>query len=1011
MSTQQAPALRLALVIALLFAAPVRAQTTGATIRGQITDSASHAPLPFAEVVVVSGNATVRGGRANAAGQYTIGAVPAGTVTLRARLVGYAPQERHITVSDGEVTVADFRLDPRVTQLDQLVVTGTGGVSQRRAVGNVIETINATDVMQVAPARSVEQLIGARTPGLIVLPATGQVGTGAQLRVRGASSLSLSNEPIIYIDGVRMDADAAQGPVQRGGAGASRLNDINPEDIESIEVIKGPAASTLYGTEASNGVIQIITKRGKSGRTRFELTTRQGTNWLANPEGRAGYLFGKVPATGEIISFNLYQHEIQSGNGPIFTNGRNQGYSLGLSGGSDANRYRLTANYDDDVGVVSYNWDKKFSARANVDVIATNQLQLQGSIGHIRDRTRLAQEAIDVDPFSNLVWGTPLTMTTNKRGFSTAPPEEWSSVDSHADNDRTTLSLTATYTPREWFTHRLVAGLDVSAENNWLLYPKATPGTLLAIAANAAGSKQVQRLSRQFLTLDYGGSLKYGWNDAVRFTTSGGLQAYRSELSGITATALTFPASPITAVTGGTNRNGIEDFVANATVGIFGQQQVAWHNRLFLTAALRADDNSAFGKDFAAAYYPKFSASWVVSEEPWWRMPVLGDLRLRAALGAAGRQPGTFDAARLYDPTTGYLNQPGLVPASLGNPQLRPERSNELEVGFETTVLKNRADVSYTHYARTITDAIVNSPIPPSVGFPGFQVINIGRVKGWGDELAVNMRVLQGRRVGWEIGTQLATNGNRIEDMGSTQFLTVGGGGQAQNRVGFSIADFFLYKVRVPKTDASGAPLLAQSTCDGGTGIGGLEQGGADVPCSTAPRVLWGHSQPTWQLGVSNTVTLFDNLRLYARVDGNGGHLQSNTEIRALHNQGSTEAVIKRDDPFLQVYRSIEADAVGTYKAGFLRLRELSATYSLGPRLVQRLGATGASLSVAGRNLSMLWTAQHGWNTSRDGEIYVDIAHQHVWDPEIRAIGQLSNGFQTILPPTASFTTTVRLTY
>jgi hypothetical protein len=392
-------------------------------------------------------------------------------------------------------------------------------------------------------------------------------------------------------------------------------------------------------------------------------------------------------------------------------------------------------------------------------------------------------------------------------------------------------------------------------------------------------------------------------------------------------------------------------------------------------------------------------------------MPFIDELRLRSALGAAGTQPGSFDAARLYDPTTGYQNQPGLVPGQLGNPALKPERSRELEIGFEATVLHNRADISYTHYSRKITDAIVNSPVAPSVGFPGFQVINVGRVAGWGHELAANVRVLQGRRVGWEIGTTLASNGNRIEDMGGTQFLTVGGGGQAQNRVGFAIGDFFLYKVRTPKTDASGAPLISQSLCDGGTGVGGLEQGGPDAPCNTAPRVFWGHSQPTWQAGLSNTVTLFERLRLYARVDGNGGHLQSDTEIRALHNQGSTLAVLMKDDPFLQVYRSIEADAVGTYKAGFLRLRELSATYTLDQRLAQRLRASGATVSVAGRNLSMLWTAQQGWNTSRDGEIYVDIAHQHVWDPEIRAVGQLSNGFQTILPPTASFTTTLRLTF
>ena len=1011
MSKRTIPRRYLLLVVASLGAASASAQSSSAVIRGQIVDSAAQAPLAGAEVYLIAGgnSAVTRSIRAGVGGRYTLTGVPAGAVILRVRLVGYAPKERRLSVRDGETVDVDFALTQRLTQLDQVVVTGTGGVTQRRAVGNVIETINAQDVLAVAPARSVEQLIGARTPGLIVLPSTGQVGTGAQLRVRGVSSLSLSNDPLIYIDGVRMDASSARGPVQRGGAGASRLNDVNPEDIESIEVIKGPAASTLYGTEASNGVIQIITKRGKSGKSRFDVTTRQGTNWLANPAGRAGTLYGKVAATGEIINFNLYQHEIDIGRPAIFSTGRNQGYSTSLHGGTDANRYYMSASYDDDVGVVSYNWDKKFSARANVDVLANDKVRLQGSIGHIRDRIRLAQQAIDIDPFSNLVWGTPLTMNAGQRGFGFSPPEEWSTAESHADNDRTTVSLTANYTPTEWFTHRLVTGLDVSAENNWTLYPRQPLGNLDFLGNNGLGSKNASRALRNFLTLDYAGSLKYGWRDAARFTTSVGLQHYRSELSTISATGSTFPATPITTVTGGATRSGTEDYVANATVGMFVQQEAAWNNRVFVTAALRGDDNSAFGKDFSAAYYPKLSGSWVISEEPWFRMPLLESLRLRGALGAAGTQPGTFDASRLYDPTVGYQNAPGLLPGSYGNPALRPERSREFELGFETALLQGRADVAYTHYSRKITDAIVNSPIAPSVGFPGSQVVNIGQVSGWGDELALNVRVVQGRKVAWELGTQLASNGSRIEDMGGTQFLTVGGGGQAQNRVGFSIADFFLYKVRSAKLDATGAVL--QSICDGGTGKAGLEMGGADVPCSAAPRVLWGHSQPTWQAGLNSTVTLFDVLRLYARVDGNGGHLQSDTEIRALHNQGSTEAVILRNDPFLQVYRAIEADAPGTYKAGFLRLRELSASYTIGSRLTQRLGASGGTISVAGRNLSMLWTAQHGWNTPRDGQINVDIAKQHVWDPEIRAVGQLSNGYQTILPPTASFTTTLRLTF
>jgi outer membrane receptor protein involved in Fe transport len=219
-------------------------------------------------------------------------------------------------------------------------------------------------------------------------------------------------------------------------------------------------------------------------------------------------------------------------------------------------------------------------------------------------------------------------------------------------------------------------------------------------------------------------------------------------------------------VSGTTTRNATEGYQANATVGLFVQQALALNNRLFLTAAVRGDANSAFGKDYAAAYYPKASVSWVVAEEPWWKEKagvvgrVLGDLRLRGAYGAAGTQPGTFDAARLYTSSVGYQNVGGLVPSSFGNPQLRPERSTELELGFETSLINRRMDVSYTHFGRTVTDAIVNVPVPPSVGFPGNQVVNIGRLSTWGNELAATFRVVQGRRVAWEVGTQLANNGN-----------------------------------------------------------------------------------------------------------------------------------------------------------------------------------------------------------------------------------------------------------
>jgi TonB-linked SusC/RagA family outer membrane protein len=1020
MSTRMVP--RWLLLLAVVTLGAHAAQAQAGRITGQVTDSAVARPLSGVEVVVVGAAGTAQmTARTDEAGRYTLANVAPGSVRVRARVPGFAPKDRVVTLAAGGAATADFALALRSIQLDQVVVTGTGGAVERRSVGNVIESINADSILATAAPRSVEQLIGARTPGVIVLPASGQVGTGAELRVRSVGSLSLSTNPIVYIDGIRMDADPSQGPAQRGSAGASRLNDINPEDIESIEIIKGPAAATLYGTEASNGVVQIITKRGQTGAAHWDFSTRQGTNWLANPEGRAGLLYAK-DSTGALTSMNLYQYSIAQGQGPVFSNGRNQGYSLDLHGGTDITRYFMSSSFDNDVGVIPWNYEKKGGGRANIDVQPLQTLHLGGSVAFIRDRIRLAQPGeINPDPFSNLVWGSPKLIPTTG-GFGFAPRSLWDDVENHADNDRTTTSIQANYEPVRWFSHRLTAGLDVNSENNWTLYPRETAANAGFFGSSGLGSKSVNRLTRNFLTLDYTGNLKYTWRGDYDLTTSFGLQSYRSEFTGITASGTTFPAAPITTVGGTTTRSADESYVANATVGMYVQQQLAWRNRLFFTAAVRGDDNSAFGKDYSAAYYPKVSASWVLSEEPFWQdhlgavSRIVDNLRLRGAYVAAGTQPGTFDAAQLYTSSTGYQNQPGLVPFSVGNPQLKPERSTELELGFETSFLQDRLDMSYTHFGRDVRDAIVNVPLSPSTGYPGSQVVNIGKVKAWGNELAANLQILRGRRVGWDIGTQLANNGNMIQDLGGQQFLTVGGGGQAQNRVGFGIADYFMYKVRSADLNADGS--VAKATCDGGTGKAGLMQGGADAPCpigsftgTAAPRVFWGHSQPTWQAGLNSTVTLYQNLRLYARVDGNGGNWQEDTEIRALHNQGSTKEVILHNDPYLQTYRAIEADATSMYRAGFLKLRELSASYTLPPSLVSRAHASSASLTVAGRNLSMLWTAQQGWNTSRDNEIYVDVANQHVWDPEIRAIGSRTNGYQTVLPPTASFVVSARLTY
>lgn len=217
-------------LLLLVQPASVLAQQTG-TVEGTVLAATSQRPLAGAQVSI---EGTGLGSLVQSSGTFTISNVPAGDHTVRVTMLGYAPTERDLTVGPGETVTIEFALTSQALALDEVVVTGTAGGTQRRAIGNVVDRLDASGVMEVTPVTSVNQLIGQRSPGVQIQPATGQVGAGAPIHIRGVSSLSLGSTPLIYIDGVRMDSRHNQGPAARGGAPVSRLDDLNPEDIESI---------------------------------------------------------------------------------------------------------------------------------------------------------------------------------------------------------------------------------------------------------------------------------------------------------------------------------------------------------------------------------------------------------------------------------------------------------------------------------------------------------------------------------------------------------------------------------------------------------------------------------------------------------------------------------------------------------------------------------------------------------------------------------------------------------
>jgi hypothetical protein len=583
------------------------------------------------------------------------------------------------------------------------------------------------------------------------------------------------------------------------------------------------------------------------------------------------------------------------------------------------------------------------------------------------------------------------------------------------------------YNPVKWHTQRLTVGVDVNGQQNWTLHPKQPLGALDAWGAtDGLGNKTSQRLTRRLLSLDYSASADYHLFNMfpdLLLTTSAGLQYYRRETSSITATGQNFAAIPLTTVSGGAVTTGAEAYEENATEGLFVQEQGAWKNRIFLTGAVRGDANSAFGKSYKAAIYPKVSGSWVLSEEPFWKLHLVDQLKLRAAFGAAGQQPGTFDASQLYTPVVAYQDLPGLVPAALGNPALKPERSSELEYGIDASLFKGRVDLTLTRYERWVSDAIVNKPVPPSQGFywtggtfTGSQIVNLGAVRGWGNELGFNTRIVDGRKFGAELGIQIATNGNKITDLGGIPLIAPGG--RTEDRLGYPIGGLFVKKVLSANIDSVAGTVLSD-LCDGGTGPYGTDPGGAAVPCASAPRLYLGPSQPTWQLGISPAFTLFRNLRLEFRLEGNGGHHTVNSETRATGNLGLSYAVVAHNDPMVLAYRKEENDVMGIYNGSFVKLREIAATYTLPQRLARRFLAQHGSITFAARNLMMIWTGTNGFNTPRDGHVIITgwnsgntpLGGLWTWDPELRSTGQIATEYQTVMPPAASANVTVRLTF
>ena len=958
------------------------------TITGIVVARTGLTPLAAVQVHIPdAGIGTLTGQN----GRFTLSNVPAGEHTVRFQRLGFRTSTQVVQVVAGQSLELNAELQAEALSLDEMIVTGTPGGTQRRAIGNVVDRIDASELIKNSPSVNVEQLIGGRSAGVNVRPAPGMVGTGTAIHIRGVSSMSLGNQPLLYVDGVRVDNNPSAGPPLRQGRQVSRFNDINPEDIESIEIIKGPAAATLYGTEASNGVIQIITKRGAQGAAQFDVTVRQGANWMPNPAGRLSPVYSYNRATQVTDSVNLYQSEADQGNN-IFQTGHMQSYTASLRGGTDIVRYYLSADFDDHEGILDYNTHEKFSTRANVTVVPSENLNVDANLGFVRSNTRFAQAAPGFGIWDMLVWGSPTRLNTPTRGFQYASPETAGLIESRSLYNRFTGGLQVSHNITGWLVQRATLGLDAGFDESSRLFPRVPAGQQNFFGGRGTGEKLVENNNTLFTTMDWGATATWQARPDLNSQTSIGIQYYHRQSSTSGALGQNFAVPAITTVSGAASSTGSEDFIENKTLGTYIQQQFGWRDRVFVTGAIRADDNSAFGADFDAAIYPKFSATWVISEEDFFDFGPIGTLRFRTAWGMAGQQPDVFDAVRLYNPSTGPGNQPVLLPGSFGNPALKPEVGQELELGFDAGIMDERISFSFTYFNKDTKDAIVNARVRPSLGFPGNQIVNLGEVRSWGTEVTLAADVLQRDRFAIDAGVNFGTHKNEVVDLGG--LAPIRHGTDQQHRTGYPISSIFAQRVVSGELTATGS--LINAMCDGGP-----ENNNQPMPCADAPEVYFGSPNATWSGSVSTGLT-YGPLRLSGLVDFRGGHTLISGDINAGHTTFSnTRAVNPVVDPILQGYRTIVSrTGSGTFDAGFAKLRELSASYSLPQGLIQSARISSASVNVSWRNVATLWRAQDEiWGTK-------------IFESETSNPGDGSGArFQTTLPMTSQIMTSLRISF
>lgn len=979
------------------------------TVSGRVVDSTTGRGLSGATVRVVGIKRSVV---TQDSGRFTMNGVPVGDQLLTVKLFGHQPVERHVTVRGGDVTTVRIAMGAVANVLSGVVTTATGE-QNRRQIGNDITIVNADSVMKVAPVRTVTDLLETRVPGLTVERTSGVPGAPSRLRLRGIGGGLLpdgqgaSNDPIVIVDGIRVYAN--QSSVRDGNlapgatnypatnyAPPSAIDQIDPNSIQTIEVFKGPSASALYGSDAANGVIVITTKKGRAGPAHYDVALSQGVDYMPGVYAAPGYYVFGHPYTGfdaQLCTYIDYACDVDSlvrfqalGNDRLSNIGRGSRSSASatVSGGTDQIAYSVTGSgtttlglfkmpniYQDEYkslyGTEPPQWMKRPSTyntwgasgqftiqprrglRASLTTSLSNSSQLQGS-----GQTQLSALAgVYLD--TTVIGPTSISEYTNK---ST----------SHSVTTNNALSV-------DWGWRNVPLSAQAGTNSVDRTDRSLVPYGVASIARTQRG--QYDTLG--YYSMGHGSSSTQTANVNARIfpnykvSTALGLNVIRTSTED-------FSAGPVTLTPGVSSPAALDlstqRTTALTTAGWFIEPKLNVNSRFFVLPGYRIDGGSASGshgglKGGLFALFPKLQLSWVAVDREG-TTPLLGFLtflRPRLAVGVAGVQPDPSWKLRLASHGVDAFPYSGLVLKTIGNTQIHPERSREVEGGFETELWGQFLTVTATYYNKMRYDAISSIPLAPSIYGGGLNYYtNIGKVRNTGVELSATVNLIQSSLVAWQMSASLSTDKNVLLTLnGSQPYIDLGGGTRL-----------------VPGYPLDGRwekPIL-------GYRVPGSE--GRLLPTDIAvgdSAVYMGAEFPKFTLPFNTSMTLFQG---QVSVNATLAYENGKTQFNAGGTQLLINAIFNPTAPLGQQAAALAAMSGKTnygliQQVNTLRFNSLSVGYNISPSFSRRFGVPRMSVALQGSNLG-LWTNYRGKDPNVNAFTVGDKVEDNGQLPEPRSV-------------------------